>query len=67
MSRISSSTFKVNNQLQQEMELSSVAVGVTVPISTDGSTLDVDIVNDSVGLATSINQSTACFFSKYRF
>lgn len=59
MSRISSSTFKVNSTLQQEMELSAVAPGVTVPISTGGSTLDVDVVANTIGLATETNQTTA--------
>lgn len=51
MSRISNSSFKVNSSLEQQIELSAVKGGVTVPISS-GATLDVDVVANSVGLAT---------------
>ena len=58
MSRISNNTFKVNNNLEQMTEIASVANGVVFPIST-GSTLDVDVVANTAGLATSVNQSQA--------
>ncbi len=51
MSRISNSSFKVNSSLEQQVELSAVGAGVVVPISTSG-TLDVDVVANTVGLAT---------------
>jgi hypothetical protein len=43
MPRISSNSFAVNSSLQQEIELSSVKAGVTVPISSTGD-LGVDLV-----------------------
>ena len=49
MPRISSNSFAVNSSLQQEIELSGVATGVTVPISSSGD-LGVDLLK--VGGAT---------------
>lgn len=40
MSRISNSSFKVNSDLQQEIEISSVAGGVTLPVSLSASQLN---------------------------
>ena len=57
MPRVSSNSFAVNASLQQEIELSSVKAGVTVPISSTGD-LGVDLVK--VGnAAIDLGQETA--------
>tara|TARA_S200002703_G_scaffold156199_2_gene161373 strand:- start:1674 stop:2351 length:678 start_codon:yes stop_codon:yes gene_type:complete len=57
MSRISNSTFKVNESLEQMMELSAVKSGVTVPISTS-SELDVNLTQVA-GSAVALGETTA--------
>ena len=56
MSRISNSTFKVNESLEQMMELSAVKSGVTVPISTS-SELDVNLTQVA-GSAVALGETT---------
>ena len=57
MSRISNSSFKVNSNLEQMMELSAVKAGVTVPIST-ASELDMNLTKVN-GTAISLGETTA--------
>ena len=57
MSRISNSSFKVNSNLEQMMELSAVKAGVTVPISTS-SELDMNLTKVN-GTAISLGETTA--------
>ena len=56
MSRISNNSFAVNSNLEQKIEIA--ATSTTIPISS-GSTLDVDVVGNTIGLSTSANQTTA--------
>ena len=57
MSRISNSSFKVNSNLEQMIELSAVKAGVTVPIST-ASELDMNLTKVN-GTAISLGETTA--------
>lgn len=54
MSRISNNSFAVNSSLEQKIDLATVSAG-GIPIT---GTVNVDVVADSVGLASSVNQVT---------
>jgi len=54
MSRISNNSFAVNSSLEQKIDIATVSAG-GIPIS---GTANVDVVANSIGLATSANQST---------
>jgi len=61
MSRISNSSFKVNSNLEQMIELSAVKAGVTVPIST-ASELDMNLTKvNGTAISLSFGFTSSCF------